>query len=96
MSHYALCALRHAFCILELVLVHKLALIRGFSLGPLQNDLADSDTGFEDERERGKISYLKHLTIINPGLDKPRGHVNDQTHSSKTAPSLEPAADIAG
>jgi hypothetical protein len=86
--------LRHAIYDLEAVLAHKLALIRGFSLGPLEDDLTDPDTGFENERKRGKISDLKDLAIVDPGLNKTRGHMNDQTHSSKTAPSLEPAANI--
>jgi hypothetical protein len=77
------------------VLVPKFALIGSFSLRTLKDDLTDPDTGFEDKRKRRQVSDLKHLAIINPGLNESCGHMNDQAHSSKPAPPLEPTTNIA-
>jgi hypothetical protein len=70
------------------------ALIRSFSLGALKDDLADPDAGLEDKRKRSQVSDLKHLAIINSGLNESCGHMNDQAHSSKPAPPFEPTTNI--
>jgi hypothetical protein len=81
---------------LEVVLTPELPLIRRFSLCPLKDDLTDSNTGFEDEGKWRQVSDLKHLAIVDPGLNKACGHMNDQAHSSKTAPSFKPTTNITG
>jgi hypothetical protein len=78
------------------VLALKLTLIRRFSLCPLKDDLTDSNTGFEDKGKGRQVSDLKHLAIVDPGLNKACGHMNDQAHSSKTAPTFKPATNIVG
>jgi hypothetical protein len=51
--------------------------IGGFSLGALENDLADSNARSEDKRERSQIPDLQNLTVIDSGLNKPGRHMND-------------------
>ena len=79
-----------------MVLVPEFALIGGFSLRALKDDLTDPDTGLEDKRKRRQVSDLKHLAIVDPGLNKACGHMNDQAHSSKAAPTFKPATNIVG
>ena len=86
--------MRYAPCALETVLAHKSALVKGFSLSALKDDLADSNARFEHERKRSEIPDLQNLPVVDARLNETCGHVNDQSHSSKTAPSFQPATDI--
>ena len=81
-------------CFYKPVLIHKSTLVGGFSFGSFQDNLTDSDARLEDEREGGQVPDLKDLAIIDPGLDKACGHMNDEPHPGKAAPSLKPATHV--
>jgi hypothetical protein len=81
---------------LEVVLVPEFTLVGCLSLGSLENHLADSNAGLENKRKRSQVSDLKHLAIVDSGLDKTGGHMNDQAHSSKAAPAFQPTANRFG
>ncbi len=59
------------------VLAPEFTLIRRLSLCTLKNHLADSNARFEYKRKRGQVSDLKHLAVVDSGLDKACGHMND-------------------